>query len=234
MEFLCHTAAWFPARVRIAGVRLAPPTLGHWRLLECAGSPFALGGPATPAATALALAVLSRPWRKARRMLASEWRRAYALASVRPSPADAADLRDWLAECWNGPERYVRDGEGRPSEEAAPPCCPVAVRIACAAVRDRLCEALSRPAASVWDAPVPELLLLRAAFDENAGAEYESPGDAALVGEPHAAPVVPGALVDRPGDVGVPPGEPAVEERQERRAEEHGQPAQELCVVADP
>ena len=40
-----------------------------------------------------------------------------------------------------------------------------------------------------------------------AGGECESPdGAAALVGVSHAAPVVSRALVDRPGDVGVPPG----------------------------
>ena len=194
MEHLRHTAAWFPARAEIAGRRIAPPTLGQWRLLECCASPFAWGGVASREETALALAILSRPWRKARRMLASPWRKALAVAAMLRRvvmPRHAAMLSAWLGECWSGPERYVEEGRSRPSAEAAPPCCPAAVRIAVAAVRDRLCGALADPVASVWDAPVPEMLMLRTAFEENSGAEYESADENLAAENP---PVVAGAV----------------------------------------
>lgn len=203
MEHLPHTIAWFPARAKVAGRRLAPPTLGHWRLLESCASPFAYGGVATRADTALALAILSRPWRRARRMLASPWRRALALA-VLPRPGAWLDLQAWLDAAWASPERY-RDDAARPKSEAAAPGTPVSVRLAAAAVRDRLAEACVEKVSSVWDIRITELLMLRAAFDENAGAEYESPEDAAVSAAAEHPPVLGAPVVEVGGLVGVAP-----------------------------
>jgi hypothetical protein len=69
MEHLQHKAIWFPSRVRIGGRRLGPVTLGQLRLLECVNSPFLYSGPIELADIALALLILSRPWRFVRRLL---------------------------------------------------------------------------------------------------------------------------------------------------------------------
>lgn len=194
MEHIRHTAAWFPSRVEIAGRRLMPPTLGHWRLLECVGSPFACGGRAADADTALALAILSRPWRRAWRMLRSPLRRALAVAR-RADAADALALSAWLDEAWWQPERYVKDGERRTSFA---PCTPCSVRLAAAAVRDGWLWLCPEKPESVWDMPIPLMLFSKIAFEEDDGAEYETPEDAGLVvaGGDVGDEIVGGRVVD--------------------------------------
>lgn len=177
MEWPFHTSAWYPSRVKIAGRRLAPPTLGHWRLLECARSPFAVGGRAAPEDTALAVAVLSRPWRKARRMLRGGWRLALATAFLRPTADDARDLRDWLSEVWRMAERFVPDGA--PRRAARGRCAPESEIVAAEAVAGGWLGLLPDPPRTVWDAPLPMLLLAGTAAREAAGAEFETAGEAA-------------------------------------------------------
>lgn len=178
MEWPSHAAAWYPSRVEIAGRRLAPPALGHWRLLECARSPFAVGGRAAPEDTALALAVLSRPWRRARRMLRGGWRLALATAFLRASAADARALGDWLAEVWRTPERFVKDGAPRRSPRSF--CAPESELVAAEAVAGGWLALLPDPVPTVWDAPLPMLLLAGVAAREVAGAEFETAEEAEM------------------------------------------------------
>lgn len=234
MEHLRHTAAWFPSRVEIAGRRLMPPTLGQWRLLECCDSPFAAGGSASREETALALAILSRPWRAGMRMLRSEWRKALALAPWRlPPPSASRELAAWLLECWWAPERYVEDGAA-PSPEAFAPCAPGAVRLAARAVRENWLAFVPVPCETVWDAPIPHLMLAVVAFSENDGGEFEAPGEAELVAVAHPGPVVAGRAVDGVGDAGMVAPKPPVGEPEEERRERDGQDGHQRGVLADP
>ena len=174
MEHVSHIAAWFPARVKIAGVRLSPPTLGHWRLLEAAGSPFAVGGEANVADVRAALAVLTLPWRKASRLLPRQRRFALRCAwkGGRATIADARALEEWLGCVWRTPERYVKDGEA--SGDGFPPCCGLAVRYAMRANRLSLIRLFPFGARNVWDLPVPFVLWGCVAAAELDGAEFEA------------------------------------------------------------
>lgn len=226
MEYIRHTAAWFPSRVEIAGRRLMPPTLGQWRLLECCASPFAWGGVASREETALALAILSRPWRAGMRLLQSEWRKALALAPWRlPPPSASRELATWLDEAWWQPERYVKDGEGRTSFA---PCTPCSVRLAAAAVRDGWLWLCPGKPESVWDMPIPLMLFSKIAFEEDDGAEFEAPGEAESVAA--SGPQIPGvggAVVDAAVD--------AVHQKVEDGADDgDGQDGEQQRVLVDP
>ena len=205
-----------------------PPTLGQWRLLECCDSPFASGGSATREETALALAVLSRPWRAGMRLLRSEWRKALALAPWRlPPPSASRELAAWLDECWWSPERYVEDGSA-PSPEAFEPCAPRAVRIAARAVRENWLAIVPVPCESVWDAPVPHLMLALVAFSENDGAEFEAPGEAESVAASGSQiPGVGGAVVDASVD-------PVRQKVEDGADDGDGQDGEQQRVLVDP
>jgi hypothetical protein len=228
MEHLRHTAAWFPSRVEIAGRRLMPPTLGQWRLLECCDSPFASGGSATRVETALALAILSRPWRAGMRLLRSEWRKALALAPWRlPPPSASRELDAWLWECWWSPDRYVEDG-ATPSPEAFAPCASRAVRIAARAARENWLAVVPVPCESVWDAPIPHLLLALVAFSENDGTEFEAPGEAESVAASGSQiPGVGGAVVDAAVD-------PVRQKVEDGADDGDGQDGEQQRVLVDP
>jgi len=235
MEWTGHTAAWFPATAVIGGRRLGVPTLGQWRLLECCGSPFAEGGVAGPRDAALALVLLSRPWRSGRRLLRSRWRT--ALATLRCPPGGAsAELAEWLRAAWWVPERFD-DGRGG---DGFPPCAPASLRIAALAVRGRWLEMLPDPCPSVWDAPIPGLLLARVVADEISGGSYATPGEAdraaalmeSVVGaeKRHPAPVRPvegGFAFPAPAEVA------PVEKRQKPGRGDDGEDAADDGVVGE-
>ena len=77
MEYLQHKATFLPQpRIRLAGVLCGPAlTLGQLRLLEATNSPFLLGGQPAAADCAIALYLISTPWRRARRALSRSSRR---------------------------------------------------------------------------------------------------------------------------------------------------------------
>jgi len=170
MEHLAHKAIWFPARIRIAGLRLAPLTLGTLRLLEATASPYILGGDATGADSGLALLVMALPWRLARRILARP-RLASALGmlfALRVSPPDAIALGQWVAaELWT-PDRFTAPGA---SPAAFPAVTGLATTLAQRCLR-------AGPAVtpfdrrSPWDYTVREATLLSIAQAEATGAEF--------------------------------------------------------------
>lgn len=178
MEYIAHKSVWFPSVVRVAGYRLRPPTLGQIRLLEATSSPFIIGGPVDLADVAIALHILSTPWRRARRQIAALWPIALIVRLISrrralrdPAVADAIHaLLD--AALWS-PDPYLEDGAG-----ARLPCATgLAARLACRAVRlrpDALCHlssppfqlstfsfqlfSSSSPWACVWDIPVAAIM----------------------------------------------------------------------------
>lgn len=93
---------------------------------------------------------------------------------------EVSRLAAWLAECWWAPERYVEDGSA-PSPEAFAPCAPGAVRLAAHAVRENWLAIVPVPCETVWDAPVPHLMLALVACSEIDGGEFEAPGEAKSV-----------------------------------------------------
>jgi len=178
MDRLEHNAIWATASARVAGVRLRPTTLGQWRLLEAAASPFAWGGRASADAVRVALEIVSQPWRRTARRMRSP--RLFALRCwVRHLWADASDaarLRSWLDQQWASPPRYRE--RGRSPSEAYPPCCGPADRLAMRALAAGVPALAPSGARTVWDATVAEALWACVCRDELAGAEYQPRGEA--------------------------------------------------------
>ena len=134
---------------------------------------------------------------------------------------EVSRLAAWLAECWWAPERYVEDGSA-PSPEAFAPCAPGAVRLAARAVRENWLAIVPVPCETVWDAPVPHLMLALVACSEIDGGEFEAPGEADLVAVAHPGPVVAGGAVDGVCDARPVPAEPPVDKPQDERGERDG------------
>lgn len=174
MECLSHIAAWFPADVKIAGVRLSPPTLGQWRLLEAVGSPFAFGGDATVDDARFALALLSLPWRAGTEILRHPRRLRVRAAwkGMRATAETVRELAEWCDCAWASPERYRRDGEV--SGDGFEPCCGISVRYAMRANRLNLTGLFPFRARTVWDLPIPFVLWGCVCASELDGAEFEA------------------------------------------------------------
>lgn len=176
MEHPLITRALFPGAVKIGGVSLMPPTLGQWLMLEAAGSPFAVGGDASPSDARVALAVLSAPWRESRRAaMAGELAVWAAAKAPKASRRDVADISEWFGLVWAMPEQYREDGAADgPGWE---PCVGAAYRYAVRATRLNLTALTLRRVESVWDLTVPEVLVGCVAAAELDGAEFESAED---------------------------------------------------------
>jgi len=184
MEYVEHKAVWFPSPVRVAGIRLMPPTLGQIRLLEAVSSPFLVGGEAVPLDSAIALHILRTPWRLCRWQLTHPSLFA-ALAqflllrrAVRSESAAASISAFIVAALWE-PEQYIQDGAAAP---AFNPATGYAVRLALRAARlplASLCHTHTptHPHTSswrcVWDVPVPAAIAYCIAQAEASGTEYQ-------------------------------------------------------------
>lgn len=182
MEYIEHKAVWFPCAVRIAGLRLRPPTLGQLRLLEAVNSPFIAGGRADSDDCAIALWILATPWRRARRRLERpgwmaariawmQWRR------VRDAGGCARAIEGFVGRALWVPERYEREGAGAP---AFAPASGLAARLALRAARLGLAAlAHGRRGAwdCVWDIPVDAVLAYGTAAAETEGSEYQTRGE---------------------------------------------------------
>ena len=182
MEPLAHIAATFPAAVKIGGRRLAPPTLGQWRMLEAAGSPFASSAPreATADDVRVALEILAAPWRRTMRRLRRPrlfGLRAWLLG-LGASAKDGRNLMEWLDCAWKTPERFVKDGDA--SGVGFSPCSSMAARYAMRANRLSLRRFVLRRVESVWDLTVPEALWGCVVAAELDGAEFESEDEAGI------------------------------------------------------
>ncbi len=176
MEHYYHKAAWFPPILKIGGVRVAPPTLGQWRILELMESPFVRGGKAAAKDVRSALLVFKTPWRRCRRAIMRHpklfaW---YAFVRFwRVTPIHCVEISAWLNEVWKHPEQYISD-DAKPSQRFSP-CSSSTVILALSLTRMRLPLITIDTVASVWDLSVPEALLLIVADAERRGAEFEEP-----------------------------------------------------------
>lgn len=178
MEHLQHISAWFPSSPAIAGVRLHPLTLGHWRLLEAMGLPFAGRTERAPSVDDVraALLVCSIGWRRAYKLVRHPTLFA-VIASVkcrRATVADAIALQAYFSESWFKPERFVEDNGNAAKSAAYAPCCGAAIRVAMAAERAGVKRLARRLTPSIWDTTIAEALWIISCSEELSGAELES------------------------------------------------------------
>ncbi len=182
MEYLQHKAVWFPGATRVAGHRLRPMTLGQLRLLEAVSSPFIPGGAVGAGDCALALWILSTPWRRARRLARLTARRARRAGTV-------AGIEEFIARCLWTPERY--EPAGSPAPSAWSPATGLAVRLALRAVRTgtaALCHLRRGAWDCVWDIPVDAIMAYGTAAAEMEGAEYQDRAEAEALARAELAP----------------------------------------------
>lgn len=182
MEHLQHISAWFPSSPAIAGVRLLPLTLGHWRLLEAMGLPFTGRTERAPSVDDVraALLVCSIGWRRAYRLVRHPTLFAiYASIKCRRATVqDAIALQAYFSESWFKPERFVEDTDGASAKSAAyAPCCGAAIRVAMAAERAGVKRLARRLTPCIWDVTIAEALWIISCSEELSGAELESAED---------------------------------------------------------
>jgi len=179
MEHTRHKAVFLPGEVRVAGVRVRRVTLGHIRLLELADSPFLLGGDAAPDDCAIALVLLSRPWREGLRLLRSARRMAWRvtwMTALRRRVGDAgtfAALRALVDRVLWTPERFA--GDGMPGHRPFALASGLSVRLAMRAARlpmAGLCHAGKGAWDCVWDVPADAVMLYAMADEESHGAQF--------------------------------------------------------------
>ena len=188
MEYVQHKSVFLPNDVRIAGVRIGRVTLGHLRLLELAESPFLAGGEATTEDCAVALSLLSRPWRRGLWLLRSVRRLALRVAWMarfggcgRDTAATAGALRELVDRVLWHPERFEEEGREAPSPFDL--ATGVSVRLAMRAAGlplERLCHAKKGAWDCVWDAPVDAVMMYAVAQEEARGAQFANPAEAEM------------------------------------------------------
>ena len=188
MEYLQHKTVFLPSDVRIAGFRIGRVTLGHIRLLELVESPFLLGGEWGAEDVAIALILLSRPWRMGlKRLRSPKWfsLRVSVAMRLHDCGADTAEaVFALLNRAQWAPERFVEDGKdvGRAFECAT----GISVRIATRAARvpfSRLFHTEKGAWDCVWDVPIDAVMLYCVAQEEAAGAQFMNPEEARMAKE---------------------------------------------------
>ena len=180
MEYVAHKAVWFPDRLRLAGRTLHPPTLGQMRLLEAINSPLRFGGTAEALDVALALYVLSTPWRRARRALLRLPMLAFTLRwwMFRPGlrkPATATTLAAWIARAMWTPEQYESNDDRRAN--SYDPATGWSVRMALRASRlplSRVCHEAPGSWDCIWDVPVCAIMAYIVADEETHNVEFQT------------------------------------------------------------
>jgi hypothetical protein len=124
-----HKAAFFPSPVRICGVSLMPPTVGHYAILEAIESPFLCGGNAKAGDLLGTVALLSvshktaaelvrRPARWGWRQRALAWRMRRKRLTLED---ETRRLSRWMAECVWFPERFKDPATEKPSFPSSVP-----------------------------------------------------------------------------------------------------------------
>ena len=179
MEYVEHKAVWWPCAVCIAGLRIRPMTLGQLRLLDAVNSPFIAGGVADADDCAIALYLLSTPWRKARKSLGAPallaWRlRLIAWRRVGDVSTTARELEAFVSRVLWVPERYETAGAAASSFA---PASGLAVRMAVRAARigiGALGHGRRGAWGCVWDIPVDAVLAYGSAAAETEGQEYQT------------------------------------------------------------
>lgn len=123
-----HKAALFPSRVRVCGVLLDPPTVGHYALLEAMESPFLFGGQVGvgdllgtvilfSVSPARAAWLVSHPIIFGLRQRALAWR----MRRLRLWFKDEVKKAErWIGECIWTPDRFETEGESKPYPSAVP------------------------------------------------------------------------------------------------------------------
>ena len=190
MEFVQHKTVFLPCDVRIAGYTIKRVTLGHIRLLELVESPFVTGGAITAEDCAIALIILSSPWRKGLRRLRSPGRFALRvkIAMMLHDCGSARTLDAVHAIVFRvhwAPERFVDGKQGSASPYA--PSSPFSVRMAVRAAKiplDRLCHVKAGAWDCVWDVPVDAVMMYSVAQGESAGEKFMNPEEAEMAEEP--------------------------------------------------
>lgn len=180
-EHIQHIAAWYPSAPVIAGVRLRPLTLGHWRILEAMDSPFASRSSRAPTLEDVraALCICSLSFKRAYKLSCNP----YHLALVamwrcrKASVMDSVALNAYFNESWFKPERYVEESGNAAKSRAYAPCCGAAIRIAMAAERAGVKRLARCNVESVWDVTIAEALWIISCSEELSGAELESSED---------------------------------------------------------
>lgn len=177
-EHIQHIAVWYSSSPTIAGVKLRQLTLGHWRILEAMGSPFAGSTLKQPTrddvCVALCICTLSFKWA----YFVS--RHPYLLAIIalwrarRATELDAVALSAYFTESWYKPEVYVDTAHQPRTQRAYAPCCGAAIRLAMSAERAGVMRLLHRNVRSIWDVSVAEALWVLSCSEEISGAELES------------------------------------------------------------
>lgn len=119
-----YAEAVYPDRAEVLGLRLEPPSIGHWLLLWRVKSPLVLGGGGMMRAGSLALAlyILSRPCgaaaaglqtRRARlRMKLWGWQFRFLCRDLDRIKAQAEMVR-WLERSWQRPEFWESEKKGK-------------------------------------------------------------------------------------------------------------------------
>jgi hypothetical protein len=104
---------------RVAGLRLAPVTLGHVLLLERLGSPLLTGAALGPGDAAVAVDVLRRGWKQSAHRMArnrGRWMRrllAWLFRDTGALVAAETTLRAALADALERPDTMAKTDEGR-------------------------------------------------------------------------------------------------------------------------
>jgi len=170
MQDATHVHAVFARAFPILGVRLLPLRLGHWRLLEALESPFVfqLRKGAVESASGrdlvLAVAVCSRSYRAARRLLLSPARLAVlswwwgVRHAKRDMLEEARYFREYFAAWTAYPTRHAGENERSSA-------MPTAVRLAWL-ISTRM------PVAAAWEFPAIEAMEFCAVEDERKGGRF--------------------------------------------------------------
>jgi len=189
VEYLEHTASWFPTPVRIGGVGLCVLTLGHYRLLEAASSPLTEGGDIDAEDVALALWILSRPWRSARKAMINPRRMAARLAlfgALHRRAISAENVRklvEYVKLASFMPDRYSckkTEAPQRVLENVTAFGMRLALRVCEFPWRD-LCHENPGAWSCVWDVPLSAAMAIATAQDERNGQEFQTPEETAEI-----------------------------------------------------
>jgi len=182
MIWTAHKIALFPTPVKVCGVTLHPPTVGHFQILEHLENPYTCGGDATLEQLLSAVLVCQRSFSRGVRMIRSpiilalrmKW---LALRMYRMKlewKAESTRFRRFIDECSWVPERFKDEHE----KMMLPNGIPTSYRII-----DCLLSCGFRDA-EILDMPLPKANLHILAHSANKGSEYESLDDYKASGFP--------------------------------------------------
>jgi hypothetical protein len=183
MIWTMHRAALFPSPVTIAGVRLWPPTVRQWSLLEAIACPYATGGGVGPGDVATVVLICWLPYWIGRRAIRHRWFLRTAAYLLGRRARDTAwedlheELHNWLGQCLWQPDRFPREGEK--AGLGFPVSTPFSVRLA-------LRCAQRMPLREAWRLSLPMAQLYSVALSENEGGEYITMSEYQELGLPEA------------------------------------------------